>query len=124
MYRLTNFFSKLQNAIRKNQDIVYFPYSQFSFEVAEFLRKEGYLKRVEVSTFQKQKFLWVVLKYQKNQPAFQRIHQYSTSGRSLFWRLKDFPSQGFYLLSTSEGILSKKDAFKRQIGGQVLCRIF
>jgi len=122
MLIFTHFLSKLQNASRKKQSIVHFPYSKICYDAAQLLKNEGLIKRVEVDSENSK--LWLVLKYQKDTPLIQRIQQYSTCGRSIFWRLSDFPETGLYLLSTSKGILSKKDAFQQQVGGQVLCRIF
>ena len=122
MLVFTHFLSKLQNASRKKQNIVHFPYSKICHDAAQLLKDEGLIKRVEVD-FENSK-LWLVLKYQKDTPIIQSIQQYSTCGRSIFWRLSDFPATGLYLLSTSKGILSKKEAFQQQVGGQVLCRIF
>ncbi len=123
MLNLTHFFSKLQNAALQQKVIVHFPYSQLCYEVANLLKTEGFLKRVEHTMHKKQKTLWVVLKLKKNNALIRKIQQYSTCGRSIFWQLSDFPTGGFYVLSTSKGILSKKDAFQAQVGGQVLCRI-
>jgi len=124
MLVFTNFISKLQNAARRKQTIVHFPYSKLCHDIAQLLKNEGLIKRVEVHSVTKVPTLWIVLKYQKDIPLIERIQQYSTCGHSIFWRLSDFPTSGFYLLSTSKGILSKKAAFQHQVGGQVLCRIF
>jgi len=124
MLVFTNFISKLQNAARQKQTIAHFPYSKLCYDIAQLLKNEGFIKRVEVHSIANIPTLWIVLKYQKNVPLIERIQQYSTCGRSIFWRLSDFPTSGFYLLSTSKGILSKKTAFRYQVGGKVLCRIF
>ena len=124
MLLFTNFLSKLQNASRQNKNIVHFPYSKLCHETAILLQKNGFIKTVKITSHNKKSMVWVVLKHQKNIPVIQRIQQYSTCGRSIFWRLSDFPTTGFYLVSTSKGILSKKEAFEHQVGGQVLCRIF
>jgi small subunit ribosomal protein S8 len=124
MLSLTHFLSKLQNAARSKQLIVHFPYSKISFHVAEILKSEGFIQKIEVTSVEGKNLLWVVLKIQKSQPVIQKIQQYSTCGRSVFWALQDFPTQGLYILSTSKGILTNQEAFKQQIGGQVLCRVF
>jgi len=123
MLSLTYFLSKLNNAIRQQQLVVCFPYSNICFQVALLLQKEGFLKRVQKSQTSRFSF-WVVLRSQKNVSAIRKIHQYSTCSRSIHWRLQDFPHDGFYLLSTAQGILSKKEAFQKQVGGKVLFRVF
>ena len=126
MLSLTQFLSKLNNTARREQRLVVFPYSKVSFSLAQLLEREGFLQRVEkqISTQNvvknKQSKFWVVLPTR----SLRKIQQYSTCGRSIFWRLRDFRMNGFYVVSTSQGLLSQKEAFQKQVGGKVICRIF
>ena len=122
MLSLTQFLSKLNNAVRQKRWIVSFPYSKICFTVANLLKQEGFLQRVELNSFRSR--FWVVIRAQKNIPTIRKIQQYSTCSRSIHWRLQDFPFNGFFIVSTSQGIVSTKKAFQNQVGGKVLFRIF
>jgi len=121
MLTITNFFSKLQNAYKRKKPFVAFPYSNISLEIAKQLKKEGFIRRFDFNV--EKRILLLVLQYRNGLSPIQKIQLYSTCSRSIFWQLSDFPLNGFYILSTSKGILSRHEALKQQTGGKVLCRI-
>ena len=121
MLNLTNFFSKLQNACTQQKPILFYPYSNLCYQVANLLQEEGFIQRVVLSDDKKN--IWIVLKYLHGNSLIRKIQHYSTPSRSIFWRITDFPKNGFYILSTSSGILSKRKASELHVGGKVLCRV-
>ena len=133
MLTLTRFFSQLQNNSRQNRIITKFPFSKLCLKVALVLKEEGFLKDVEVHSCNGRQYIWIVLKISQSEhiqasigrdPLLKKIELYSTCSRSVFWRLKDFPADGLYILSTPKGILTHQKALQEQVGGKVLCRIY
>ena len=72
-------------------------------------------------------FVEVLLKYYEGRPVIQEITCVSRPGQRVYtgvknlWRLQR--GLGFYILSTSKGILSDRKARENNIGGEILCKV-
>jgi len=117
MLKLTQFWSKLLLAFKNKNLVVHFPYSKLTYNCSRELLKQGFIQSLELS--KKTKTFFLILKSNKDF----HIKQYSTCSKHVYWKLSDIPLKSSFILSTSKGILSNKEAFKKQVGGKVLCQI-
>ena len=71
----------------------------------------------------------VLLKYSSiGDPAICQIHRVSKPGKRIYSSINSLPgyfnNMGIHVLSTSQGVMSDREAKKRNIGGEVICKVF
>lgn len=101
------------------------PNSKLKNRVLSVLKSEGYIDDYYVDN----DIINVVLKYDtKGSPVIKEIHRVSKPGKRVYTHIKDlmgyFNNMGVYILSTSAGVMSDKEARLRNIGGEVICKVF
>jgi len=98
------------------------------FTIAKILQKEGYVGQVTEETEGWKKVITVELKYDNNEPAIRSIKRISKPGRRVYVGSKELPvvlsDMGIVILSTSQGVMTNKEARKRKLGGEILCEIY
>ena len=128
MDQLANAFSALQNGQRRSQDKVTLKYSKILWSICHILYSEGFLKGFEMS--EKSYHIILHLKYFDGKPLLQKIQKISLQGRRVYCEHKNLFAYNsasfriFRILSTTQGILSEKDAHFFGVGGEVLCEIY
>ncbi len=117
-------FTVIRNGLRANKEEVYIPYSKSLLKICEILKKEGYLdnfKEVDLESFKKIK---VYLKYENKKGVISQIKRVSSPGRRVYSKREGIPialgGYGLTLISTSEGIVTDKEAKEKGIGGEIM----
>jgi len=127
MDQLANAFSALQNGQRRFQDKVMLKYSKILWNICHILYSEGFIQGFQKSQYSQH--ILVYLKYYDHQPVFYQMKKISLQGRRIYcehhklfvYNTASFRT--FRILSTTQGILSEKDAHFFGLGGEVLCEI-
>ena len=106
-------------------------HSKMKEGVAQVLKSEGYLSDVKVVPDEKKpsKTMWLYIKYDAdNQSVLTDIRRISKPGRRIFQSIADVPrvldGLAITVLSTSKGILSDRQARKKKVGGEIICRVW
>ncbi len=103
----------------KNSQVVA-PWSKLKETVAKLLVKEGYLEGLEVKDNQ------LVMKLKKD--AFTDVTIVSRPSLRVYAKKDDLPrvlgGQGIAIVSTPAGIMTDKEARKKNMGGEVICKIW
>ncbi|MFT5281160.1 MAG: small subunit ribosomal protein S8 [Flavobacteriaceae bacterium] len=129
MYPLGNMMTMLKNAGNAGKETVTVPFSNFSYNVARALVKEGFVveanKRTKEGGFDS---LEVKIMYKDNEPKIQSIKLISKPSRRLYAGVKDIKTvrhgHGHVFLSTPKGIMTGRAARKEMVGGELLFEIF
>jgi small subunit ribosomal protein S8 len=108
------------------------PHSKLKEAVARILEAEGYIAGFEVVEKEPQPELKIQLKYVGDRSdtvcAISTIRLVSKPSRRVYVGKDDIPhplgGMGLSIISTSQGLLSDKDARTRGIGGEVLCEVW
>jgi small subunit ribosomal protein S8 len=120
--------TRIRNAQAVKKESVSIPFSNFVFEIAKVLKREGFVGEIKKRGKQPKKELIISLKYIKEEPAISSIKMVSKPGQRTYKGYKDLGKvkggRGIYIVSTSQGILSSKEAFKKKAGGEVICEIW
>ena len=100
-------------------------FSKPCYQVARILQEEGFIEHFFIASGSTGVYIWITLKFYAHIPVIHDIQLESTCSRSVNVQLHDFSSlsPGFYLISTSKGILTLNQALTHQVGGKLLCRI-
>ena len=124
---IADMLTRIRNASTVKKTEVVLPYSNIKFAVAKVLSQAGYLMTAE-KLDQDNGQIRLVLKYQNGQPMIRSIRRVSTPSHRVYLGYADLPTvlsdQGVVVVSTSQGVMTNKDARKRKLGGEILCEVF
>ena len=124
---IADLLTRVRNALMRDKATVNAPYSKLKHELAKLLVKEGFLTGVKKV---KKDFdeLEITLKYFDEKPVIKELVRESKPGLRKYSSYKDIKPHkgglGIKVLTTSEGLMTDKEAIKKQIGGEVICRVF
>ena len=121
--------TRIRNAQMRSLSSVKIPGSKFRASILDVLKKEGYISDYKFLTDVKDKnSLTVSLKYYNGNPVIKEIKRVSKPGRRIYAKADSIPiiqnGLGLAIVSTSKGIMSDNDAKNKNIGGEIICRVF
>ncbi len=126
---LGDMLTRIRNGQRVRKDSVVSPASKLRANVLEVLKREGYIRgysEAELRTGVRE--LTIELKYHEGDPVIREISRISKPGRRFYSKIKDLSrvhnGLGISILSTPSGVLSDTEAREKNVGGEVLCRVF
>lgn len=110
-------------------DTVDVPHSKIKSEICRILQAEGYVKGYEVTSESKFPTIRVALRYDsRRKPAISTIRRVSKPGLRIYKPVDDLrpirSGLATRILSTSQGVMTDREARKRNIGGEVLCEVW
>ncbi|WFN98816.2 30S ribosomal protein S8 [Staphylococcus aureus] len=105
------------------------PASNIKKEIAEILKSEGFIKNVEYVEDDKQGVLRLFLKYgQNDERVITGLKRISKPGLRVYAKASEMPKVlnglGIALVSTSEGVITDKEARKRNVGGEIIAYVW
>ena len=125
---ISDMLTRIRNALAVKKQKLVLPYSKIKHEIAKTLKKEGYISEVEKI---KDKFdvLEIVLTYKEDGlPAIAHIQRTSKPGRRVYVSRDKIPfilnDLGIAILSTSQGIMTNKQARRAKVGGEIICEVW
>lgn len=128
---LNNLITHIKNGHRANKLIINYKTSIFCNNVLDVLKREGYIlgyEFLEDDLNKNQKEIKIYLKYYNFEPVITDITRISTPGCRIYTSIKNLPHSwnglGIYILSTSKGVLSDREARELNVGGEILCKVF
>jgi small subunit ribosomal protein S8 len=126
---IADMLTRVRNAVRIERPVVDIPSSKIKVNIAAVLKREGYIWDYEIVEQAPQNVLRVHLKYGPNgERVIQQLDRISSPGRRVFARVDQMPSVlqglGISIISTSHGVMSNREARKKGVGGEVLCRLW
>ncbi|NIM14772.1 MAG: 30S ribosomal protein S8 [Candidatus Aminicenantes bacterium] len=126
---IADMLTRIRNAIMAEHKSVNIPLSKIKREIANVLKREGYITdyRVEKSHFPPR--ILIDLKYKTpKENAIVGIQRVSKPGRRVYAAVDNIPKVlgglGVALLSTSKGILTGRECERHNIGGEVLLYVW
>ena len=121
--------SRIRNAQERLLYNVKVPSSKFRVKILEILKQEGYISGYKLlSSADEKNSLSVDLKYNNGIPVIKEIKRVSKPGRRIYAKATSIPKiqngLGLAIVSTSKGIMSDDDARNKNVGGEIICRVF
>jgi small subunit ribosomal protein S8 len=125
---IADMLTSIRNGQTVGLESVEVPHSKLKSELARVLKREGYVTDYTVEGGVK-KVLRVYLKYTRDhQPVIRGIRRVSKPGLRTYTGSRKMPrvleGMGTMVVSTSQGIMTGKEARTRQIGGEALCAVW
>ena len=129
---IADFLARIRNGIRSRKQLVELPRSNMKLRIAEILRDEGFVNSVSSSDDKKQGLLKVELRYDGRASAtanaISGMRRVSRPGQRHYVPAKDIPKVrnglGIAIISTSQGVMTDKQARDKGVGGEVLCEVW
>jgi small subunit ribosomal protein S8 len=121
--------TRIRNAQLRALNNVAIPSSKFRARVLDVLKREGYISNYKpLSDNNNKESLLVDLKYNNGLPVIKEIKRVSRPGRRIYAKADSIAriqnGLGLAIVSTSKGIMSDTDARTKNIGGEIICRVF
>lgn len=124
---IADLLTRVRNAQRAGHAQVSMPHSKLKAAICAVLEQEGYIEGHSVSSEGKRQ-LSLRLKYQNGVPVIEQIRRVSRPGLRIYKAAEDLPKVrgglGVAIVSTSNGVMTDRQARRRHIGGEVLCTVF
>tara|TARA_Y100000590_G_scaffold468146_1_gene649712 strand:+ start:338 stop:736 length:399 start_codon:yes stop_codon:yes gene_type:complete len=126
---ISDMITRIRNAQMRGLNKVSIPSSKFRAKILEVLKNEGFISGYNfLSNDNKKGSLVVDLKYNNGLPVIKEIRRISKPGRRIYTRADSIPKVqsglGIAIVSTSMGIMSGNDARLKNIGGEIICKVF
>ena len=126
---IADFLTRIRNANMAKHESLEVPASKLKRDIAEILKNEGFVRDVEYIDDDKQGIIRVFLKYGKgNERVISGIRRISKPGLRSYVKADAVPKVlnglGIAILSTSEGVITDKEARAKKIGGEVIAYIW
>ena len=126
---IADFLTRIRNAVSAKHRIVEVPASNVKKAITQILFEKGYILNYKFEDEGPQGVIKIALKYHPvtKQPAIMSIQRVSTPGLRRYADSESLPrvmnGLGIAIISTSQGIMTDKEARRLHIGGEVLCYV-
>ena len=121
--------TRIRNAIMVRHDSVLIPASGTKLAITKLLKAEGFISDYEVIKGKPHRIIKIYLKYDdKNQPVLSGLERISKPGLRVYVQRKEIPrvygGLGVAIISTARGVMTGQQAWRRGIGGELLCYVW
>jgi small subunit ribosomal protein S8 len=127
---IADMFTRIRNAARAQSQAVEMPASKLKVNLAELLRNEGFISSFETKALgTPEQKMRIVLKYgNKGEQVIQGLKRVSRPGLKVYRPAKKMPrvfgGLGVAIISTSQGLMTDRQARKSNVGGEVVAFVW
>ena len=126
---IADMLTRIRNALQQKQESVSMPSSREKERIARILKDEGYINGYTTLQDGVRKMLIVELKYGKNgEKVISGLKRISKPGLRVYAKAENLPrvlnGLGTAIISTSNGVMTDRDARKANVGGEVIAYIW
>ena len=135
---ISDLLNRIRNAQAVSKETVEIPFSNFKYEIAKILEKEKFIEKVEKKGKKTKKSIEITLKYlldvalakgsREKISAISSLKRISKSGQRIYFPAKKVKKvkggYGIAIISTSQGLMTDKEARKQKLGGEIICEIW
>ncbi len=126
---IADMLTRIRNAVRVERPFVDVPMSKVKRCIAEVLKREGFIWEWQEIEDKPVNQLRIELKYGSNgEHVIQHLQRVSKPGRRVYLKAKELRpvlnGLGISIVSTSQGMMSDREARQKNVGGEVLCEVW
>ena len=127
---IADMLTRIRNANSAKHEAIDLPASRMKIAIANILVDEGYIEKYDLVDAGSHKDMHIVLKYgaDRNEKIISGIKRISKPGLRVYVGKDELPrvlgGLGIAILSTNQGVITDKEARKRQVGGEVLAYVW
>jgi small subunit ribosomal protein S8 len=126
---IADFLTRIRNAVMANHRIVEIPASSIKKDLTRILFEQGYILNYKFDEEPRPGLIKIALKYHPvtKQPAISNMTRVSKPGLRKYSDSESLPrvlnGLGIAIISTSNGVMTDKEARKLKVGGEVICYV-
>jgi small subunit ribosomal protein S8 len=126
---IADYLTRVRNAVMANHRIVEIPASSIKKDITKILFDQGFILNYKFEEDTRPGLIKIALKYHPvtKQPAISNMTRISKPGLRKYAGFEDLPrvlnGLGIAIISTSNGVMTDKEARKLKIGGEVICYV-
>lgn len=126
---VADMLTRIRNAIQSRHDSVLVPHSKLKLSIAQILKEQGYIRDYDMPRGQAHPMLRLHLAYrQGREPAISGLKRVSKPGLRIYVAKGEIPRVyggiGTAVVSTSQGVMTGRQAWRTGIGGELLCYVW
>jgi small subunit ribosomal protein S8 len=126
---IADMLTRIRNAVTAKHEYVNIPASKMKVAIANVLKNEGFIQGYELTDEANKKLMRVHLGYTgKKETLLNGLQRVSKPGLRVYVQKREIPrvygGLGIAILSTPQGIMTGQDAWRRSIGGEVICYVW
>lgn len=126
---IADMLTRIRNGVVAKHDYVNVPASKVKTAIARVLREEGFIRDFNVVEEGPRKTMRVQLMYTgRKEPILSGIRRVSKPGLRVYVQKREIPrvygGLGIAILSTPQGVMTGQRAWRRQVGGEVICYVW
>lgn len=126
---IADLLTRIRNANSANHDALEISASKLKLEIVKILQREGFIKGFDVVKQAPQDKIKIVLKYgTKREKVITDLKRISKPGLRVYCGKDDVPrvlrGLGIAILSTSQGVMTDREARRKGVGGEILCYVY
>jgi small subunit ribosomal protein S8 len=127
---IADYLTRIRNAVMDRHRVVEVPASNMKKDITKILFDKGYILNYKFEDDGKQGIIKIALKYHPETKAcaIKHLERVSTPGLRRYSNAKDLPrvlnGLGVAIISTSQGLMTDKEARAKNIGGEVVCYVY
>ena len=126
---IADMLTRVRNASSAMHDEVFIPSSKLKENIAKILVDEGYVDSYEIATDEGHPTMRITLRYsEERERVISGIRRISKPGRRVYRGAQELPrvlgGLGVAIISTSQGLMTDKQARRAKVGGEVLAYVW
>jgi small subunit ribosomal protein S8 len=125
---IADMLTRIRNAQAGSHQTVTIPFSKLKLNLAKVLEKEGLIEAITTQGRKVKKVIEIRLKYEEGLPVIKELKRISKLGQRIYLKKSQLRSvkqgYGLAIISTSQGLMTNKEAKKKGLGGEILCEIW
>jgi small subunit ribosomal protein S8 len=122
---IADFLTRIRNGQSSGKPAVNVPTSKVKLAIAQVLKDEGYIEDFSAGEHEGKPTMAVQLKYFQGRPVIDRLERVSRPGLRVYKGKDELPSilggLGIAIVSTSQGVMTDRQARASGHGGEVIC---
>lgn len=131
--QISDMLTRIRNAQMARKKEVFIPASSLKWAIAKILEKRQFIHSVSKVEIENRPMLKVVLSYRQvsrteRMPAISEIRRVSRQGQRLYVKRDEIrkvrSGYGVAIISTSQGVLTGEDAYRKGLGGEYICQVW
>jgi len=126
---ISDFLTQIRNGIAARVKEISVPHSRVKYEIARVLLEEGFISNFRVEGEGTKKRIVISLKYlDDGGSVIRNLERVSKQSRRIYVGYRDLPrvmgGLGVAIISTPAGIITDREARRRKVGGEVICKVW
>lgn len=126
---IADYLTRIRNALMANHKVVEIPASNLKKDITKILYEKGYILKYKFEDDNHQGKIKIALKYhpETKKSVIRYLQRVSKPGLRKYANINNIPrvlnKLGIAILSTSQGVMTDKEAQVKKVGGEIICYV-